>query len=60
MSERPDRGLRFNELFVRFLLIVLSIAVLVLDRSLRYRFESSDQSSQNRNDPIQIGLPNPI
>jgi len=30
MSERADRALRSNALFVRFLVLVLSIAVLVL------------------------------
>ena len=36
MSERADRALRSNALFVRFLVLVLSIAVLVLvlDRSI--------------------------
>ena len=47
-------------LFVRFLVLVLSIAVLVLDRSLRYRISPLDQPSQHRNDPLQIGLANQI
>ncbi len=49
-------------LFVRFLVLVVSIAVLVLvlDRSLRYRISPLDQPSQHRNDPFQVGLANPI
>ena len=62
MSERADRALRSNALFVRFLVLVLSIAVLVLvlDRSLRYRISSLDESIQHRHDPFQVGLANPI
>jgi hypothetical protein len=40
--------------------ISLSIAVLVLDRSLRYRISPLDQPSQHRHDPFQVGLANPI
>jgi Putative transposase len=62
MSERVDRALRSNALFVLLLVLVLSIAVLVLvlDRSLRYRFSLLDQPSQHRHDPFQIGFANPI
>jgi len=37
MSERADRALRSNALFVRFLVLVLSIAVLVLVLDRLYR-----------------------
>jgi hypothetical protein len=47
-------------LFVRFLVLLLSIAVLVLDRSFRYRISPLDQPSQYPNDPLQIGLANQI
>jgi hypothetical protein len=48
MSERVGRGLRSNALFV------LSL-VLVLDRSLRNRISSLDESSQHRYDPFKEG-----
>jgi hypothetical protein len=60
MSDRVDRALRSNALFVFSLVLVLSIAVLVLDRFLRYRFRPLDQPSQHRHDPFQIGFPNSI
>lgn len=41
----PVRALRSNTLFVLLLVPVLSIAVLVLDRSLEYPISSSDQPS---------------
>ena len=49
-------------LFVRFLVLVLSIAapVLVLDRSRRYRIRPLNQLRQHRNDPFQFCLANPI
>jgi hypothetical protein len=48
--------------FERFLVLVLSIAVLVLvlDRTLQYCLTSLNQSSQHRYDPLQVGFPNPI
>jgi len=51
-----------RRLFVLFLVLVLSIAVLVLvlGHSLRYCLGTLDQSSQHGHNPFQIGLANPI
>lgn len=45
---------------MRFSVLVISIAVLVLDRSLVFGVNTPDQPSQHRKDTFQGGLANPI
>ena len=60
MSERIDRTIRSRPLFVPLFVLVLNVALLVLDRSVRYRFRPLDQPTQSRNDPFLVGFSNSI